>query len=62
MMKAQLLDGLHINNMINGRESFQAAIDLYRPRARSLSAKLVQIIADRGVSGSQRGGSPTVLI
>jgi hypothetical protein len=33
--------------------------ELYRPSYRRVSAKLVPTFADRGVSRSQRGGSPT---
>jgi hypothetical protein len=36
--------------------------ELYRPRDRRLSAKLVPNFADRRVSRSQRGGSPTTVI
>jgi hypothetical protein len=38
-----------------------SASELYRPSDRRLSAKLVPILADRGVSRSQRGGSPDSL-
>jgi hypothetical protein len=36
--------------------------DLYRPSDHRLSAKLVPTLAKRGVSRSQRGGSPTAVI
>jgi hypothetical protein len=36
----------------------ESASELYRPSGRSLSAKLVPTFADRGVSRSQRKGSP----
>jgi hypothetical protein len=36
--------------------------ELYRPRDRRLSAKLVPTFADRGMSRSERGGSPTAII
>jgi hypothetical protein len=38
----------------------ESASELYRPSR--LSAKLMPTFADRGVSRSQRGGSPTVVI
>jgi hypothetical protein len=40
----------------------ESASELYRPSDRLLSAKLVPTFADRGVSRSQRGGSPTAVI
>jgi hypothetical protein len=40
----------------------EPASELYRPRDCRLSAKLVPTLADRGVSRSQRGGSPTAVI
>jgi hypothetical protein len=39
----------------------ESASELYRPSDRCLSAKLVQTFADRGVSRSQRGISPTAV-
>jgi hypothetical protein len=39
----------------------ESASELHRPSDRSLSAKLVPTFADRGVSRSQRGGSPTAV-
>jgi hypothetical protein len=36
----------------------ESASELYRPGDRHLSAKLVPTFADRGLSRSQRGGSP----
>jgi hypothetical protein len=40
----------------------ESASELYPPSDRHLSAKLVPTFADRGVSRSQRGGSPTAVI
>jgi hypothetical protein len=40
----------------------ESGSELYRPSHRRLSAKLVPTFADRGVSRSQRGGSPTAVI
>jgi hypothetical protein len=40
----------------------QSASELYRPSDRSLSAKLVPTLADRGVSRGQRNESPQPLI
>jgi hypothetical protein len=40
----------------------ESASELYRPSERHLSAKLVPTFADRGVSRSKRGGSPTAVI
>jgi hypothetical protein len=40
----------------------ESARELYRPRDRRLSAKFVPTFADRGVSHSQCGGSPTAVI
>jgi hypothetical protein len=40
----------------------QSACGLYQPRDRRLSAKLLSTFANRGVSRSQRGGSPTAVI
>jgi hypothetical protein len=39
-----------------------SAIELYRPIDRRLSVKLVPTFADRGVSRSQRNGSPKAII
>jgi hypothetical protein len=39
----------------------ESAIKLYRPSDRHLLARLVPTFADRGVSRSQRGGSPTAV-
>jgi hypothetical protein len=41
---------------------FHFASELHRPSDRRLSAKLVPTFADRGVSLSQRGESPAVVI
>jgi hypothetical protein len=40
----------------------ETASELYRPSDRHLSAKLVPNFADRGVSRSQHGRSPTAVI
>jgi hypothetical protein len=40
----------------------ESASELYRPSDRRLLAKLVTTFADRGMSRSQRGGSPMVVI
>jgi hypothetical protein len=40
----------------------ESATELYRPSDRRLPAKLVPTFSDRGVSRSQRGGSPTAVI
>jgi hypothetical protein len=40
----------------------ESARKLYRPSDRRLSSKLVPTFADRGVSRSQRGLSPTAVI
>jgi hypothetical protein len=40
----------------------ESGSELYRPSVRHLSAKLVPTFTDRGVSRSQRGGSPTAVI
>jgi hypothetical protein len=39
----------------------ESASELNRPSDSRLSAKLVTAFADRGVSRSQRGGSPTAV-
>jgi hypothetical protein len=40
----------------------ESASELYRPDDRRFSVKSVSTFADRGVSRSQRGGSPTAVI
>jgi hypothetical protein len=40
----------------------ESASELYRQSDSRLSAKLALTFADRGVSSSQRGGSPTAVI
>jgi hypothetical protein len=39
----------------------ESASEIYRPSDRRLSAKLVPIFVDRGVSRGQRSGSPTAV-
>jgi hypothetical protein len=39
-----------------------SASELYRPNGRCFSAKSVTTFADRGVSRSQLGGSPTAVL
>jgi hypothetical protein len=40
----------------------ESARELYRPSVSRLSAKFLPTFEDRGVSHSQRGGSPRVVI
>jgi hypothetical protein len=40
----------------------ESASELYRPSDRRLPAKLLSAFADRGVSRSQRSGSPSAII
>jgi hypothetical protein len=46
----------------NQTPRLESSGELCRPRVYSFSAKLAPTSADRGVSRSQRGGSPTALI
>jgi hypothetical protein len=40
----------------------ESASELYEPSEPRLPAKFVQTLADRGMSRSQRGGSPTAVV
>jgi hypothetical protein len=54
---------VYINNQTNKQTSWpESGSELYRPSDHGLLAKLVPTHADRGVSRSHCGGSPTAVI
>jgi hypothetical protein len=60
MLEPRRLTTLRIKKRITNQTPWpESASELYRPSDRRLSARLVPTFADRGMSRSQRGGSPT---
>jgi hypothetical protein len=58
-MPGDILNTFQTNKQTPWTES---ANEQYRPSDCRLSAKLVPALADRGMSRSQRGGTPTAVI
>jgi hypothetical protein len=53
---------MHVTRPMETEQTWpESTSELYRPSDRRLSTKLMPTFADRGVSSSQRGGSPTAV-